>query len=113
MERHIDLDAAMIKHLERSGYVVTKEGDVPKPPDDNVSDLFRKCMTRAAEANKKYNDAWDYLTNIGLAEIIVMKAVRLRSAVNNEDDDTAVDSLVDLCNYSAKLYLEIIIGPED
>jgi len=111
VERHIDLDQAMIKHLEDMGYTVIPEGEeVPAP--NELPALFHKCLERSREANKKYKDAWDYVSDVGLAEIIVMKAMRLRAAVENNDEPTALDSIVDLCNYGAKLYEELSIGPE-
>lgn len=111
MERHIDLDAAMIKHLEAQGYIVAKHEEDIKAQTD-LPTLLQKALERARVADKKYDNAWDYLTPIGLAEIIMMKAARTRSAVEHDDFDTAEDSLVDLVNYAAKLYLELIAGED-
>lgn len=110
MDRSIDLDAAMIDHLRRQGYTVRIEEPAPTT---KLPDLFQVCGIRVVEAGKKYKDAWDYVSNIGLAEIIVMKAMRLRAAIESEFDETAIDSLVDLCNYSQKLYSNIVVPDKE
>lgn len=105
MERDIDLDAAMIRHLESLGYSIKHPNHKrTMETSDAVPALFKRCMERNREAGEQYEDAWDYLSNVGLSEIIMMKAARMRAAIDKDFDESAIDSLVDLCNYSTKLY---------
>ncbi len=67
-----------------------------------ITEIYEKSLDIFLNKNRDYNNAWQYIRNLGIVELIIMKIVRIKNMDDdlNKNKESILDNLFDIINYA-------------